>query len=210
MGAADAITFGASRPRSGGTICSGAGTTSRTSLPPAPSFGSPYVDGESSSPSFQIGCSASIDRLYRRHTKDQLDIWPRGAHTGHMRTLTAGGGIAGLASAIAMRRVGHEVVVIEKASELREIGAALSLWPNSLAALAYLGLGQQIRSRSLEAPTASIRSSSGRPLVHFDSDAMRTALGGVPVVVLRADLQAVLLQACRDFGCRSASLYCSS
>jgi 2-polyprenyl-6-methoxyphenol hydroxylase-like FAD-dependent oxidoreductase len=115
-----------------------------------------------------------------------------------MRTLIAGGGIAGLASAIAMRRVGHDVVVIEKASELREIGAALSLWPNSLAALEHLGLGQQIRSRSLEAPTASIRSSSGRPLVHFDTDAMRTALGGVPVVVLRADLQAVLLQACRD------------
>ena len=112
--------------------------------------------------------------------------------------MIAGGGIAGLASAIAMRRIGHEVVVKEKASELREIGAALSLWPNALAALDHLGLGQQIRSRSLEAPTASIRSSSGRPLVRFDTDAMRTALCGLPVVVLRVDLQASLLQACRD------------
>jgi 2-polyprenyl-6-methoxyphenol hydroxylase-like FAD-dependent oxidoreductase len=117
-----------------------------------------------------------------------------------MRTLVAGGGIAGLSSAIAMRRAGHEVLVTEKASEFREIGAALSLWPNAPAALDYLGLGEQVRTCSLESPTSSIRSSSGRTLVNFDSDAMRGALGGLPVVVLRADLQTVLLETCREVG----------
>ena len=103
-----------------------------------------------------------------------------------------------MASAIALRRAGREVVVTERASELREIGAALSLWPNALAALDRLGLGEQVRSCSREAPTASIRSSSGRTLAGFDTDAMRQALGGLPVVILRADLQAVLLDACHE------------
>jgi 2-polyprenyl-6-methoxyphenol hydroxylase-like FAD-dependent oxidoreductase len=117
-----------------------------------------------------------------------------------MRTLVAGGGIAGLSAAIAMRRAGHEALVTEKASELQEIGAALSLWPNALAALDYLGLGERVRACSVESPTASIRSSSGHTLVHFDTDAMRQALGGLPLVVLRADLQTVLLETCRELG----------
>jgi 2-polyprenyl-6-methoxyphenol hydroxylase-like FAD-dependent oxidoreductase len=115
-----------------------------------------------------------------------------------MRTLVAGSGIAGLAAAIAIRKAGHDVVVSEKASELREIGAALSLWPNAMAALDHLGLAEQIRSRSLEAPTASIRSSSGDELVRFDAEKMRGALGGLPVVILRADLQTALLEACHE------------
>lgn len=115
-----------------------------------------------------------------------------------MRTFIAGAGIAGLASAVAMRTAGHDVVVAEKASELREVGAALSLWPNALAALEQLGLGEQVATVSLEAPTASIRRVNGARLVNFDAAAMRTTLGGLPVVVLRADLQALLIQACRQ------------
>jgi 2-polyprenyl-6-methoxyphenol hydroxylase-like FAD-dependent oxidoreductase len=118
--------------------------------------------------------------------------------TTDMRTVVAGGGIAGLASALAMSMAGHEVLVTERASELREIGAALSLWPNALAALDRLGLGEEVRSQSVESPTASIRSSSGRALVRFDTAAMRAALEGLPVVILRADLQSILLHACRD------------
>ena len=114
-----------------------------------------------------------------------------------MKTLVAGGGIAGLAAAIAIRKAGHDVAVAERASELREIGAALSLWPNAIAALGHLGLAEQTMERSIEAPTASIRSMTGGTLVRFDTHAMRRALHGLPVVVLRADLQATLLEECR-------------
>ena len=114
-----------------------------------------------------------------------------------MQTLVAGGGIAGLAAAIAIRKAGHDVAVAERASDLREIGAALSLWPNAIAALGHLGLAEQTKARSIEAPTASIRSMTGATLVHFDAHAMRRALHGLPVVILRADLQAALLEECR-------------
>ena len=58
-----------------------------------------------------------------------------------MELLVAGAGIAGMAAAIAMTKAGHDVVLVERAPELREIGAALSLWPNALAALDRLGVG---------------------------------------------------------------------
>lgn len=117
-----------------------------------------------------------------------------------MTVLVAGAGVAGLASAVALRRAGVEVIVADKASELREIGAALSLWPNALGALGRLGLEQEVRARSVEASTAVIRSPGGRRLVSFDAVALRASLDGLPVVVLRADLQAVLLAACRRLG----------
>ena len=44
-----------------------------------------------------------------------------------MRAIVVGGGIGGLSAAIALRQVGLEAVVFEKAGELREIGADISL-----------------------------------------------------------------------------------
>jgi 2-polyprenyl-6-methoxyphenol hydroxylase-like FAD-dependent oxidoreductase len=90
----------------------------------------------------------------------------------------------------------HRVVVAERAGEMREIGAALSLWPNALEALAHLGVADEVRAQGLEAPTASIRSTSGASIARFDTEGLRRALGGLPVVVLRAALQAALLAVC--------------
>lgn len=145
----------------------------------------------------QPACLVGIGNAYTDDRKDQLDLSLLRAQNTRMHTFVAGAGIAGLAAAIAMRSAGHDVVVAEKASELHEIGAALSLWPNAIAALTHLGLAEEIRAVSVEAPTASILRTNGTPLVKFDTDSMRSALGGLPVVVLRADLQGVLLEACR-------------
>jgi len=46
-----------------------------------------------------------------------------------------GAGIGGLTAAIALRQKGHSVHLIERAAELADVGAAVSLWPNALAAL---------------------------------------------------------------------------
>ncbi|HWE55899.1 MAG TPA: FAD-dependent monooxygenase [Acidimicrobiales bacterium] len=117
-----------------------------------------------------------------------------------MDVFIAGAGIAGLAAAIAMTTAGHDVEIAEQAIELREIGAALSLWPNALAALDHLGVGDRVREASVEAPTASVRATSGRHIVDFDNDPLRRALGGLPVIVLRAELQRALLEECAQLG----------
>jgi 2-polyprenyl-6-methoxyphenol hydroxylase-like FAD-dependent oxidoreductase len=58
-----------------------------------------------------------------------------------VNVVVAGGGIAGLATAIALRSGAHEVQVLEQASAPVEIGAGLAIWPNGRRALAKLVVG---------------------------------------------------------------------
>ena len=57
-----------------------------------------------------------------------------------MRALIVGGGIGGLAAAVALQRVGITAAVFEKAPQITEVGAGLSLWSNAMVALRRLGL----------------------------------------------------------------------
>ena len=61
-----------------------------------------------------------------------------------MRAIVVGGGIGGLTAAVALRRAGVEAAVFEKAGELREIGAGISLWANAMKALRKLGLYEAV------------------------------------------------------------------
>ena len=61
--------------------------------------------------------------------------------TGGRSAIVVGAGIGGLAAGIALRHAGWEVVVLERAPELRPLGAGLSIWPNGVAALRSLGAG---------------------------------------------------------------------
>jgi 2-polyprenyl-6-methoxyphenol hydroxylase-like FAD-dependent oxidoreductase len=51
------------------------------------------------------------------------------------RAAIIGGGIGGLTTAIALRKIGFEVNVYERASELKEVGSGMSLWPNAVRSL---------------------------------------------------------------------------
>ena len=117
-----------------------------------------------------------------------------------MDVLVAGAGVAGLSTAIALTEAGHRVTISERAGELREVGAALSLWPNALAALDTLGVGDAVRAIGVAAPTDAIRSTSGQVLVELDHAAVTRAMGGEESIVLRSGLQEVLLMRARQMG----------
>ena len=55
-----------------------------------------------------------------------------------------GAGIAGLSSAVALQRRGHSVSVLEERADTSS-GAGISIWPNALAALDRIGLGDEVR-----------------------------------------------------------------
>lgn len=55
-----------------------------------------------------------------------------------------GAGIAGLATALALKKVGIKSLVLERAEELRSTGAALSLFPNAWRALDVLGVAHKL------------------------------------------------------------------
>ena len=60
------------------------------------------------------------------------------------RAIIIGAGIGGLASAIALRKVGYSVQVFERAAEVRGIGSGLSLWSNAMWALYVLGVSDEV------------------------------------------------------------------
>jgi len=63
--------------------------------------------------------------------------------------LVAGGGIGGLAAALALAREGFEVEVLEQATTIGEIGAGIQLGPNAFAAFDALGVGDRARARAV-------------------------------------------------------------
>lgn len=103
-----------------------------------------------------------------------------------------GGGIGGLATAIALRQAGFEVTVFERAERLAPIGAGLTLWANAMQALDRLGLGDQVRDRALPALGGGIRTARGAVLVALSAAELARHGGGASVAVHRADLQQVL------------------
>lgn len=62
------------------------------------------------------------------------------------RIAILGGGIGGLAAAIALRRIGCEVLLFEQASRYSRVGADVNLTPNAVRALDGLGIGEALRA----------------------------------------------------------------
>jgi salicylate hydroxylase len=110
-----------------------------------------------------------------------------------LRATVIGAGIGGLAAALALRRRGAAVSVLEQAPEIGEVGAGLQISPNGTRVLAALGLDPAAlgdRARAVE-----LRDHHGRMVT-------RMALPDTPGFYLchRADLIAGLETAARASG----------
>ncbi len=67
-----------------------------------------------------------------------------------MRTVIVGGGLVGLTTAASLRLIGHEVTVLEQASQVRAAGAGIGLWPNALREFDRIGIGTDVRGMGEE------------------------------------------------------------
>ncbi|WP_280220296.1 FAD-dependent monooxygenase [Nocardia neocaledoniensis] len=105
--------------------------------------------------------------------------------------IVVGGGIGGLATALALTRQGWSVELLERAPEITAVGSGISLWSNALRALDELGVGAAVRGHGIEDVSAGIRDSKGRWLSRTDVATMRERFGA-PVLIHRADLLAIL------------------
>jgi 2-polyprenyl-6-methoxyphenol hydroxylase-like FAD-dependent oxidoreductase len=109
--------------------------------------------------------------------------------------MIVGGGIGGLAAAVALGRAGVEVAVFERAPELREVGAGISLWANATRALKGLGLYDDVRSSGAAELEGELRSWRGDLILGIAAEDLRERFGEANVAVHRADLQKALLAA---------------
>jgi 2-polyprenyl-6-methoxyphenol hydroxylase-like FAD-dependent oxidoreductase len=105
-----------------------------------------------------------------------------------------GGGIGGVAAAVALHQVGVKVTVYERSARMREVGAGMMLWPNATRVLHAMGLLEKLAANKDASTHFLVRTSSGKVL-------MKIVLGNsaVPAIcVRRADLLGALLEALPD------------
>lgn len=106
--------------------------------------------------------------------------------------IVVGAGIGGLACAIALRGLGLQVRVLERAPDSTAVGAGITLWPNALAALDHLGARAAVERAGRVIAESAILEPDGTELSVAPLDAIARDHG--PLVALhRADLHAVLL-----------------
>jgi 3-hydroxybenzoate 6-monooxygenase len=113
--------------------------------------------------------------------------------------LVAGGGIGGLAAALALARQGFAVKVLEQAAQLGEIGAGIQLGPNAFSAFDALGIGERARSLAVYTDEMVMHDAIDQACVGRipTGEAFRARFGNPYAVIHRADVHTTLLEAAR-------------
>ena len=112
----------------------------------------------------------------------------------------AGGGIGGLAAALACARAGHEVCLCERSKQVSEVGAGVQLGPNVVRVLHGWGLEAALRQVTAKPEQLLVRSATtanklGRLRL---GQAFEQRYGAPYLTIHRADLHGVLLQAVQN------------
>jgi salicylate hydroxylase len=106
-----------------------------------------------------------------------------------LRAVVVGGGLGGMAAAVALAQAGIDVQVHEQAQRLTEVGAGVSLAPNGLRMLERLGVGESVERVGVRYMSNQLLLSDGRPARHGPGHFSQP---GTNVGIHRADLLALL------------------
>ncbi|MCF7547467.1 FAD-dependent monooxygenase [Pseudonocardia sp. WMMC193] len=116
----------------------------------------------------------------------------------HVPLLIVGGGIGGLATALAVARTGRPVHLIEQAPEFTEIGAGLQIGANATRMMHRLGVLDAVERAAVHPERATMRDArTGEKLTGLTLGSTYQARYGFPYLVMhRSDLLQILLDAC--------------
>jgi salicylate hydroxylase len=116
--------------------------------------------------------------------------------------VVAGGGIGGLAAALALTRQGFAVKVLEQSPKLGEIGAGIQLGPNAFAAFDALGVGPNARARAVYTDDMVMHEALDESLVARVpvGEPFRRRFGNPYAVIHRADVHTSLLEGAQASG----------
>jgi salicylate hydroxylase len=117
------------------------------------------------------------------------------------RLLIAGGGIGGLAAAVAARNAGWTARLYEQAPGFSEVGAGIQLGPNATRILREWDLLDRVAARAARPTHLSVRDAhDGRELGRLRLGDFERRYGAPYLTVHRADLQQALLDAAAASG----------
>ena len=113
------------------------------------------------------------------------------------KVIVVGGGIGGLAAAMALTAQGIQVELLEQAEQIAEIGAGIQLGPNAYAALDALGVGEAARNRSVFTDHMTMMDAvDAKEVGRIDvGKAFRERFGNPYGVIHRADIHLSILEA---------------
>src|SRR5580765_2947299 len=113
--------------------------------------------------------------------------------------IVAGGGIGGLAAALALARKGFRSVVLEQAPQFGEIGAGIQLAPNAWHALDALGVGALVKKEAVFIERLLMMDGvSGEKVIDIPLDKRFAKRFGNPYAVThRAEIHGSLLDGCK-------------
>lgn len=84
-----------------------------------------------------------------------------------LRIAIVGCGTAGPAAAVLLKRLGHEVVLFERASECRAVGAGFLLQPSGMDVLRELGILDEVLAHAAKVDRLHVLDSSGKTLLNL-------------------------------------------
>ncbi len=122
--------------------------------------------------------------------------------TQQLPVIVAGGGIGGLAAALALVRQGFNVKVLEQSPQIGEIGAGIQLGPNAFHAFDALGVGEKARSRAVFTDEMVMHDALDETLVGriATGEAFRQRFGNPYAVIHRVDVHLSLLEGAQETG----------
>ncbi|HEY7458534.1 MAG TPA: 3-hydroxybenzoate 6-monooxygenase [Xanthobacteraceae bacterium] len=114
--------------------------------------------------------------------------------------LIVGGGLGGLAAALALARKGRRSIVLEQAQQFGEIGAGIQLAPNAFHSFDALGIGERARRGAVFVDELVLMDAVGGERIASIpvGEAFRKRFRNPYAVVHRADLHEALLDACKE------------
>jgi salicylate hydroxylase len=112
----------------------------------------------------------------------------------------AGGGLGGLAAALALARRDFRVLVLEQAREFAEIGAGIQLAPNAWHAIDALGVGALVKKQAVFIERLLMMDGvTGEKVIDIPLDKRFAKRFGNPYAVThRADIHGAFLDGCRE------------
>lgn len=116
--------------------------------------------------------------------------------------IVAGGGIGGLAAALALVRQGFSVKVLEQSPQIGEIGAGIQLGPNAFHAFDALGVGEKARGRAVYTDYMIMHDAIDESVVGRipTGEAFRQRFGNPYAVIHRVDVHTSLLEGAQETG----------